>query len=92
MLTECGEGLKFKMCEAGKNLPAIEASSRPQTPTTISVYFSLSTFPPMVYVTYNIPEMGLSTLVSVRRLFLRVVYITDKLFLIPDYSVICFEA
>ena len=46
----------------------------------------------MVYVTYNIPEMGLSTLVSVRRLFLRVVYITDKLFLIPDYSVICFEA
>ncbi|KAH9991551.1 cytochrome P450 [Russula vinacea] len=27
---------------------------------------------------YNIPEMGLSTLFSVRRLFLRVVYITDK--------------
>ena len=46
----------------------------------------------MVYVTYNIPEMGLSTLFSVRCLFLRVVYITDKLFLFPDYSVVCFEA
>ena len=90
MLTECREGLKFKMCEAGKILPAIEASfSPPQPPTTISVYFSLSTCPPMVY---NIPEMGLSTLFTVRRLFLRVVYITDKLFLFPDYCVVCFEA
>ena len=32
MLTECREGLKYKVCEAGKTLPAIEASFSPPNP------------------------------------------------------------
>jgi hypothetical protein len=46
----------------------------------------------MVYVTYNIPDMGLATLFSVRRFFLRVIYITDSLYLFLDYSVVCYGA
>ena len=46
----------------------------------------------MVYVTYNIPDMGLATLFSVRRFFLWVIYIADRLFLFLDHSVVCFGA
>lgn len=90
------EGERVKDLKCARPTKIISHRDSLDSPLLVFVYpsvlypFNSSTL--MVYVTYNIPDTGLLALFAVRPLFLRAIYVIDKLFLFPDDSAVRFKA